>query len=284
MPIAVIAWQDCAPDEARHLEHQLGSAAPEPGHPLPAQPPARRALPAGDQGRRRVVSRPAAEGTGLCPSGHPRAEGLPRRRHPLAPALCPHRHPGFLRRAGLPAHPGRLRERAGAARFLRSRRRRHPRSGRPPPHPAPTPKFAHKLDFLGEMSRGFEARAAERHQPVVLVGDLNVAPLEHDVWSHKQLLKVVSHTPAEVDLLNAAKAAFDWIDVTREFVPPDEKIYSWWSYRAQNWQAADKGRRLDHIWVSPGLRGAVRSHAILKPMRGWKRASDHVPVMAEIEI
>jgi exodeoxyribonuclease-3 len=152
------------------------------------------------------------------------------------------------------------------------------------PDPAANPKFAHKLDFLREMSRGFEARAAERHQPVVLVGDLNVAPLEHDVWSHKQLLKVVSHTPAEVDLLNAAKAAFDWIDVTREFVPPDEKIYSWWSYRAQNWQAADKGRRLDHIWVSPGLRGAVRSHAILKPMRGWKRASDHVPVMAEIEI
>jgi exodeoxyribonuclease-3 len=152
------------------------------------------------------------------------------------------------------------------------------------PDPAANPKFAHKLDFLREMIRGFEARAAERHNPVVLVGDLNVAPLEHDVWSHKQLLKVVSHTPVEVDLLNAAKAAFDWIDVTREFVPQDEKIYSWWSYRARDWQAADKGRRLDHIWVSPGLKGAVRSHAILKPLRGWKRASDHVPVMAEIEV
>lgn len=152
------------------------------------------------------------------------------------------------------------------------------------PDPAANPKFAHKLDFLRELTRGFEARAAERHAPVVLVGDLNVAPLEHDVWSHKQLLKVVSHTPVEIDLLNQAMASFEWTDVTREFVPAAEKIYSWWSYRAADWQAADKGRRLDHIWVSPGLKGAVTGHTILKPLRGWKRASDHVPVMAEIAV
>jgi exodeoxyribonuclease-3 len=97
-------------------------------------------------------------------------------------------------------------------------------------------------------------------------------------------LKVVSHTPVEVDLLNQAKASFEWIDVTRAFVPADQKIYSWWSYRAPDWQKADKGRRLDHIWVSPGLKGAVTSHTILKPLRGWKRASDHVPVMAEIAV
>ena len=84
--------------------------------------------------------------------------------------------------------------------------------------------------------------------------------------------------------MNAAKAAFDWIDLTREFVPHDEKIYSWWSYRAQNWQASDRGRRLDHIWISQGLKGAAKSHAILKPVRGWKRTSDHVPVLAELEL
>jgi exodeoxyribonuclease-3 len=32
---------------------------------------------------------------------------------------------------------------------------------------------------------------------MILVGDLNIAPLETDVWSHKALLKVVSHTPIE---------------------------------------------------------------------------------------
>ena len=70
--------------------------------------------------------------------------------------------------------------------------------------------------------------------------------------------------------------------LTREFVPHSEKIYSWWSYRNQNWEKSDRGRRLDHIWVSPGLKGAFAKHAILKPLRGWKRASDHVPVITDL--
>src|SRR6185295_10069343 len=116
------------------------------------------------------------------------------------------------------------------------------------------------------------------------VGDLNVAPFENDVWSHRQLLNVVSHTPVETGLLKGAVNAFDWIDVTRSFVPQDEKIYSWWSYRNQDWRKSDRGRRLDHIWVSPGLKGAVSDHAILKEARNWNRPSDHVPVMATIAV
>ncbi len=152
------------------------------------------------------------------------------------------------------------------------------------PDPKVNPKFAHKLAFLREMADAFEKRTDDRSDPVVLVGDLNVAPLPNDVWSHKQLLGVVSHTPVEAELLGTAKAAFDWIDLTREFVPHDEKIYSWWSYRAQDWEKSDRGRRLDHIWTSQGLRGAAKSHTILKSLRGWKRASDHVPVLAEFEM
>ena len=72
--------------------------------------------------------------------------------------------------------------------------------------------------------------------------------------------------------------------MTRALVPPTEKIYSWWSYRAADWEASDRGRRLDHIWVSPALAGAVRAQAIVKKMRGWAKASDHVPVVAEIDI
>jgi exodeoxyribonuclease-3 len=150
------------------------------------------------------------------------------------------------------------------------------------PDPVLNPKFAHKLSFLREMTGYFEKRA--RSDAAVLVGDLNVAPLEHDVWSHKQLLDVVSHTPVETGLLAQVKAAFDWTDVTREFVPHDQKIYSWWSYRNQDWAASDRGRRLDHIWVSPALKSAVRSQTIVRKMRGWKLASDHVPVVAELEI
>ena len=150
--------------------------------------------------------------------------------------------------------------------------------------PAANPKFDHKLDFLRRMARHFAGRKDGRTAPVVLVGDLNVAPLENDVWSHKQLLAVVSHTPVETKLLEEARAAFDWCDVTRAFIPSSEKIYSWWSYRAADWESSDRGRRLDHIWVSPVLNGAMVSQAIVKKMRGWAKASDHVPVIAEIDL
>jgi exodeoxyribonuclease-3 len=149
------------------------------------------------------------------------------------------------------------------------------------PDPERNEKFAHKLAFLREMRAMFERRKRDRGKPLVLVGDLNVAPLENDVWSHKQLLDVVSHTPVETQLLTEAQKAFDWIDVTRQFVPPAEKIYSWWSYRAQDWKASDRGRRLDHIWTSQGLKGAVTSHKIRKDIRDWTQPSDHVPVIAE---
>lgn len=151
------------------------------------------------------------------------------------------------------------------------------------PDPKANEKFAHKLQFLDEMTGFFEKMKGKRDAKRVIVGDLNVAPFEHDVWSHKQLLNVVSHTPPETTRMAAAYAAHDWIDVTRSFVPMDQKIFSWWSYRNQDWKKSDRGRRLDHLWVSPALTGAVSKHQILRDARDWKRPSDHVPVVAEIE-
>jgi exodeoxyribonuclease-3 len=151
------------------------------------------------------------------------------------------------------------------------------------PDPDANEKFAHKLDFLRELNTRFRKQRRRRSSPVVLVGDLNVAPLENDVWSHKQLLDVVSHTPIETELFAEAKDAFDWIDVTREFVPAEEKIYSWWSYRARDWRESDRGRRLDHIWVSPALKGSASKHQILKDVRDWTQPSDHVPVLTNVK-
>ncbi|HXW28649.1 MAG TPA: exodeoxyribonuclease III, partial [Xanthobacteraceae bacterium] len=113
------------------------------------------------------------------------------------------------------------------------------------------PKFAHKLKFLDDMRLSPLLRPDR--QRAILVGDLNVAPLEHDVWSHRQLINVVSHTPIECDKLNAVQRAGAWIDVMRTLVPEPTKLYTWWSYRSPDWAAANKGRRLDHIWVAPAL-------------------------------
>ncbi len=77
--------------------------------------------------------------------------------------------------------------------------------------PQANPKFAHKLGFLDEM-RDNAAIRPEKSERAILVGDLNVAPLEHDVWSHKQMIRVVSHTPIECEKLNLARNAGGWID------------------------------------------------------------------------
>lgn len=152
------------------------------------------------------------------------------------------------------------------------------------PDPKANDKFAHKLHFLAEMEKFFAKRNAQKSDPLILVGDLNVAPMENDVWSYRQLLNIVSHTPVETKLLGEAQAAFDWTDTTRHFIPAQEKIYSWWSYRAADWEASDRGRRLDHVWVSPGLKSALKSQKIIKKMRGWQKASDHVPVLVEFSL
>ncbi len=141
-------------------------------------------------------------------------------------------------------------------------------------------KFGQKLDYLTEMRDWFRAERPER---AILVGDLNIAPLEDDVWSHKQLLKVVSHTPIEVDHLGQTQEAGRWVDITRQDIP-EGKLYSWWSYRARDWDAADKGRRLDHIWASPDIANAGHGSRILRAARGWEKPSDHAPVLARFDL
>src|SRR4051812_26999320 len=152
------------------------------------------------------------------------------------------------------------------------------------PDPEINPKFAHKLSFLDEMTACEELRPAAA-QRAILVGDLNVAPLEHDVWSHKQMLKVVSHTPRECEKLTAVRKSGNWIDTMRIHTPEPEKLYTWWSYRAMdNWRNADRGRRLDHVWTSDALADRVANIKIAKDYRGAVRPSDHVPVTATIEL
>ncbi len=148
------------------------------------------------------------------------------------------------------------------------------------PDPLVNPKFAHKLAFLDEMRAWLTGKETDRK--AILVGDLNVAPYETDVWSHKQLLRVVSHTPVETDGLETVRRVGGWVDAVRHFVPVEEKLFTWWSYRAADWQASNRGRRLDHIWVTPHLAGRLESIEVVREARNWRRPSDHVPVIARI--
>ncbi|MFS0738011.1 exodeoxyribonuclease III [Sphingomonas sp. 1P06PA] len=139
------------------------------------------------------------------------------------------------------------------------------------------PKFGQKLDFLERM---IDWSATLQHS-TILVGDFNIAPLECDVWSHKQLIDVVSHTPIEVETLARLQAAHGWIDLGRRFIPAPERCFTWWSYRAIDWAASDRGRRLDHMWASPALADSAVAHRVCEPCRGWLKPSDHVPLVTE---
>ena len=115
------------------------------------------------------------------------------------------------------------------------------------------------------------------------MGDLNIAPREDDVWSHRQMLRVVSHTPVEVAHLADAQEAGGWVDITRQDIPQGP-LYSWWSYRARDWDSADRGRRLDHIWATGDIAAAGHASRILRAARGWDQPSDHVPVLASFDL
>jgi len=155
------------------------------------------------------------------------------------------------------------------------------------PDRAVNAKFDHKLDFYEKLTAEMAAR--DPRAPLVIAGDLNVAPGENDVWNHKFMLKVVSHTPPEIAAMAALKDSLGFIDLAREAIPEPEKLFSWWSYRAVDFRASNRGLRLDHIWVTPGLRDAAfRTGAALARVhdtaREWERPSDHAPISVDLGV
>lgn len=151
------------------------------------------------------------------------------------------------------------------------------------PKPDINPKFAHKLDFLKRLG---EEYAKLSLSPRVLVGDLNVAPHENDVWSHKQMLKIVSHTPEETSLLETSRQQGDFHDIGRMAVPDEQKLYTWWSYRAKDWAKSNRGRRLDHIWANSAAVKKVdlESYQVHLGYRGGWKPSDHAPISTSVKL
>lgn len=147
------------------------------------------------------------------------------------------------------------------------------------PDRALNPKFGQKLDFIERMARWSDAI----DRPTLLVGDFNVAPLECDVYNHKALLKVVSHTPVEVEALIRLGDAHGWVDLGRKHIPAPERNYSWWSYRSY-WRQKDQGRRLDHMWASPDLAAQSTGHRFVEDTRRWDQPSDHVPLITDFAL
>ncbi len=152
------------------------------------------------------------------------------------------------------------------------------------PDRALNPKFDHKMDFYERLTE--TVRALDRSNPLLLCGDFNIAPSEYDVWNHRFMSKVVSHTPVEVETLNRLQAAGGFTDVVREAFPEPQKLASWWSYRAVDFRKTNRGLRLDHIWTSEGLAPRVRHGSVVihEDVRAWEQPSDHCPITVDLDV
>ncbi len=155
-------------------------------------------------------------------------------------------------------------------------------SGGPDPDVEKNEKFAHKLGFLTEMATwARDGRIADR--PLVMLGDLNVAPLENDVWNHKKIKRQVGHTPIESEHMAALLDAGGFTDVGRHFIPPEEFLFTWWGYRHPGAFEKNYGWRLDHVWATPPAAKRLRHHAVHSATRSWTRPSDHVPIVVDFD-
>ena len=92
------------------------------------------------------------------------------------------------------------------------------------------------------------------------------------------------HTPIEVAAMEALRGSLGFIDPIREAMPAPEKLFSWWSYRAADFRASNRGLRLDHLWITPGLRAAEPAGRIHDEVRAWDRPSDHAPITIDLTI
>ena len=141
-------------------------------------------------------------------------------------------------------------------------------------------KFDHKLNYLKEMELFFKK---SNKKNTIILGDFNIAPLNDDVWSHQSLKNEVSHTSIEINFLKNLKDSGNFEDIIRYHLPKG-KLFSWWSYRAKDWKKSNRGRRLDHIWLSKDLINKAKCSFISSDVRDWIKPSDHVPVLTKIEL
>lgn len=139
-----------------------------------------------------------------------------------------------------------------------------------------SPKFAYKLAWYDRLL-AWLSRIATPGDPVLLCGDMNVAPQEADVWDPFTCAGKVLFHPAERERI-AALLAWGLVDAWRE-KHPFASQFTWWDYQAMGF-VRNHGLRIDHVFVSRPLFTRCQGVTIERAVRTWKQPSDHVPVVA----
>jgi exodeoxyribonuclease-3 len=147
-------------------------------------------------------------------------------------------------------------------------------------NPVGTDKFGYKLRWLERLNRHAAALLAYE-EPLALLGDYNVIPEPQDCddppsWMGDALFQPESR---------AAFRALKWLGLTDAYLQADGRpnVYTFWDYQAGAWRR-DHGIRIDHALLSPQAADRLRGFEIHRDVRGWDKPSDHVPIVAELEL
>jgi exodeoxyribonuclease-3 len=145
-------------------------------------------------------------------------------------------------------------------------------------NPQPGPKFDYKLAWLSRLN-AYAAQLLASGVPTVLAGDYNVIPTKEDIYPTKSLDGNALVQPESREAFARLKAQ-GWTDALRTLYP-EGPLWTFWDYKFGRWEA-DKGMRLDHLLLSPSIRGRLTSSGVDRWVRGEENASDHAPAWAEL--
>lgn len=147
-------------------------------------------------------------------------------------------------------------------------------------NPAPGPKLDYKLGWMNRFSNHAK-ELLKVDMPVVLVGDYNVIPTEHDVYKPERW---VDDALFRIEVREAFQEllAMGWTDAIRKLYPT-EKIYTFYDY-FRNAYARDAGLRIDHFLLNSKLEATLVAAGVNRDVRGWEKSSDHCPVWIEVNV
>lgn len=142
------------------------------------------------------------------------------------------------------------------------------------------PAFAEKLRWLDRLRDYLQTERASHGLPLLVGGDFNVAHESRDVWAPQRFEGQLLFHPDERTRLDSLLAC-GFFDSFRQFCT-EPAHYSWWDYRGYS-PAANRGLRIDYLFVDESLRSRVRAAGIDIEPRQWDKPSDHTPVWLELD-
>src|SRR4051794_26595479 len=137
--------------------------------------------------------------------------------------------------------------------------------------------YAYKLEWLDALT----AMVAARDEPTIVLGDMNIAPADADVFDPEAYVGQTHVTPPERDAL-ARLQAVGLRDVVRERWPDTPRVFTYWDYRAGMFHQ-DLGMRIDLVLAGDQVADRVKAAWVDRKARKGKGPSDHAPVIVDLD-